>query len=106
MENSWKKIEPSDLYVAMQNMTPAERFLEVEKSRVELAKGHERLLEEKEQEIIECLKATITDYIVEYQGAYGKHYREELAENKAHCWIAENDEFLGLIKDYMELLYD
>lgn len=106
MTNVWNKISCADIYNAMKNMTPAERFLEVEKSRQALVDTYIAKVQSKEQEIIKCIKSIINDYITEYQDTYGQHYREKLDNDKAYCWIGENDEFLNHIKEYMELLYD
>lgn len=92
--------------ITITDKTPAELYLELARSKRKLEIGVEKMLQAKEQEIIKCIKSNLKEYIEDYRRNCGINYDEELKQDKAHCWIGENDEFLNLIKEYMELLYD
>lgn len=90
----------------LQNMTPAEMYLELAKAKRKLEIGVDKMLQAKEQEILKCIKSTLLEYIDDYKRNCGVHYTEEMEEEQAYRFIGENDEFLSHIKEYMELLYD
>jgi hypothetical protein len=89
----------------MASMTPAERFLELEKARKPIVDIYNEKLTAKEQEIIKHLKARITHFMNEYKEDYGTNYVQAMRDDKMHTLITDNT-FDKLVNDLMELMYD